>query len=190
MRVPMWLEKHGRTVWNGRDNRGHFDTVDRVAEARFRGEDAPLCPHACCNGRRPHPAGLPVMKKRKAGASSSRKAAPRKKRPNRFGSNELGRRASQPAQRKAAGGRDYAAYLHGQYLAAEKATRGNMVTKAGRARGYTGSDFFKAGARPSVEKWGTDELRAWFGSGNVASSGRGQRVLTRSQWDAQQKRAA
>jgi len=116
VRVPMWVTKAGKAFWNGRDDRGHFDTVDRVAEARFHGEDAPHCQHACCKGRRPHPAG--------------------------------------------------------------------------RRAGYTGSDFFKAGRRPSVEKWGTDELRAWFGSGNAAAHGRGHRVLSRTAWESQQSKAA
>lgn len=65
---------------------------------------------------------------------------------------------------------EYAAYLHSQYLEACTATRSYMVSKAGQARGYTSTDFFKVGRRPSVERWGTDELRAWFGSANAAGS--------------------
>ena len=63
---------------------------------------------------------------------------------------------------------DYAAYLHSQYLAACDATHSYMVSSAGMRKGYQSSDFFKVGRRPSVEKWGSDELRAWFGSGNAA----------------------
>ena len=65
---------------------------------------------------------------------------------------------------------EYAAYLHSQYLEACTATRSYMVNPAGLARGYTSTDFFKVGRRPSVEKWGTEELRAWFGSVNAATS--------------------
>jgi hypothetical protein len=179
----MWVTKAGKAFWNGRDDRGHFDTVDRVAEARFKGEDAPHCQHACCKGRRAHPAGLPVMRARKKAAA-------------KWGTDKtLGKRgrttaAARAASSSRAASRDYAAYLHGQYLAADKATRGNMVSKAGRRAGYTGSDFFKAGRRPSVEKWGTDELRAWFGSGNAAAHGRGHRVLSRTAWESQQRKAA
>ena len=179
-RVPMWVEKAGRMVWNGRDTRGHYDSVDRVAEARFEGKDAPVCRHACCRGTRPHPAGLPVMRAKKKPAASA------------WGTDKtLGRRAKPTkAGVRRSSSNDYAAYLHGQYLAADKATRGNMVTKAGRAKGYTGADFFRAGPRPSVTRWGTPELRSWFGDGNAASSGRSHRLLTRAAWDAQHRQAA
>ena len=65
---------------------------------------------------------------------------------------------------------EYAAYLHSQYLAACEATNGYMVNAGGKARGYTSTDFFKVGRRPSVERWGSEELRAWFGSGDAAQS--------------------
>ena len=63
---------------------------------------------------------------------------------------------------------DYAAYLHSQYLAACDATHSYMVSDAGKAKGYQSSDFFKVGRRPSAERWGSDELRAWLGSVNAA----------------------
>jgi len=65
---------------------------------------------------------------------------------------------------------EYAAYLHSEYLAACEATNGYMVNAGGKTRGYTSTDFFKVGRRPSVERWGSEELRAWFGSGDAASS--------------------
>jgi len=65
---------------------------------------------------------------------------------------------------------EYAAYLHGEYLAACAATNGYMVNAGGKARGFTSTDFFKVGRRPSVERWGTVELRAWFRSGDAAQS--------------------
>jgi hypothetical protein len=65
---------------------------------------------------------------------------------------------------------EYAAYLHSEFLAACDATHSYMVSAAGIAKGYDGGDFFKVGRRPSVERWGTEELRAWFGSGNAAQS--------------------
>ena len=63
---------------------------------------------------------------------------------------------------------DYAAYLNSQYLAACDATHSYMVSDAGKAKGYQSSDFFKVGRRPSAERWGSDELRAWLGSVNAA----------------------
>lgn len=50
--------------WSIRDLRGHY---------AHRADSGRPCPHACCRGTRPHPAGLPVM--RRAAASSS--TAPR-----------------------------------------------------------------------------------------------------------------
>ena len=63
---------------------------------------------------------------------------------------------------------EYAAYLHSQYLAACDATHSYMVCAAGVRKGYQSSDFFKVGRRPSVERWGSDESRAWLGSVNAA----------------------
>jgi len=65
---------------------------------------------------------------------------------------------------------EYAAYLHSEFLAACDATHSYMVSAAGLRKGYDGGDFFKVGRRPSVERWGTEELRAWVGSGNAAQS--------------------
>jgi len=81
---------------------------------------------------------------------------------------------------------EYAAYLEAEYAAAAHACKAYMVNAAGTARGFTGSDFFKVGRRPSVEKWGSDELRAWFGSGNaVQSDTRGSgHVLSKTEYAA------
>ena len=79
---------------------------------------------------------------------------------------------------------DYAAYLHSQYLAACDATHSYMVSDAGMRKGYQSFDFFKVGRRPSVERWGSDELRAWLGSVNAAAgsvTGMG-RVLSKTEY--------
>jgi len=65
---------------------------------------------------------------------------------------------------------EYTSYLEAEYNAAAKACKAYMVSSPGLRRGFKGSDFFKVGRRPSVEKWGSDELRAWFGSGNAVQS--------------------
>lgn len=92
------------------------------------------------------------------------------------------------AQRRQTAQRDYADYLHERYLAAEKATRGNMVTAAGKAKGYGGADFFDADARrrPGA-RWMSDELRAWFGRGDAAAGEHGGRggILSFTRWQAQ-----
>jgi len=216
----MWLSAGARAIWNGRDKRGHYTDADTVAEHY---PDAPVCRHACCNGKRPHPKGTPVKKTAagsrtgksavKAGSRGSRAAVPAgrssakgkpapKKRPaakkkpatNRFGETPWQGRAQTTAQRRATGAAgvkaEYSAYLESQYRAAERATNGYMVTPAGRRAGYSGRDFFREGRRPSVEKWGTEELRAWFGSGSAASTGRrAGRVLTLTDFQ-KEKRAA
>lgn len=66
---------------------------------------------------------------------------------------------------------DHQAHLHAQRLDAEKATNGNMVNAAGRARGITGEDFFKPGNRRSIDQWGSDEMKRWNGSENTAQIG-------------------
>jgi hypothetical protein len=192
----MWLSRGARALWNGRDTRGHYTDADTVAEAY---PATPVCHHACCKGKRAHPAGLPVMRA-KTTTSSARKPAKKPARKRAPARNALGEtpwvgRAQTTAQRKAttaAGARaEYDAYLESQYRAAERATKGYMVTPAGRARGYSGRDFFKAGRRPSLERWGTEELRAWFGSGSAASTGRkaGGRVLTLSEFTSSSRAA-
>jgi hypothetical protein len=184
----MWISGRLGAIWNGRDQRGHYTNADAVAEDW---PDRPVCHHACCKGKRPHPKGLPVMKAKKRTKKPARKRAPAR---NAFGETPWVGRQQTTAQRKATAGAgaraDYAAYLESQYRAAERATRGYMVTPAGRARGYSGRDFFKAGRRPSLERWGTEELRAWFGSGSAASTGRrAGRVLTLAEFTAESRAA-
>lgn len=80
------------------------------------------------------------------------------------------------ADRKRREAHEYAAYCNERYQAAEKATKGYMVTPAGRARGYDGQDFFDPDARKRPgRRWMTDELRAWFGDGDSAAGDHGSR---------------
>lgn len=86
-----------------------------------------------------------------------------------------GRRES-PADRQKRERAEYVAYCHDRFLAAEKATNGNMVTPAGRAKGYSGADFFDPDARRRPgRRYATDELRAWFGYSDTAAGGHGSR---------------
>lgn len=48
-----WLERAGRRIWNGRDDRGHYTTPATVDRR---------CPHACCQGKRKHPPGEPIRR--------------------------------------------------------------------------------------------------------------------------------
>lgn len=153
---PVWIERHGHVYYVGRDLLGHFTTAETIEEP---------CPHACCRGReRP-------VKVRRLHDDLRSSWQPRKALTGR--AKERAGRARQEY--------DYASYLHAHYQAAEEATNGYMVTKAGRARGITGGDFFKPGRRPSVEKWGSDELKAWFETKDRAGT---RRVLSRTEFDA------
>lgn len=66
---------------------------------------------------------------------------------------------------------DHKGHLEAQRADAERATNGNMVSAAGRAKGITGDDFFKPGNRRSIEQWGSDEMKRWHGSENTAQVG-------------------
>lgn len=95
------------------------------------------------------------------------------------------------AQRRQESRRDYAGYLDERFNAAERATNGNMLTKAGKARRIDPRSFFdeNASRRPSM-KWASDELRAWFGHGSAAAGRTGARnggVLTFRQWQEQSR---
>jgi len=152
LRFPAWIDRGNRGYWNGRDLRGHYTTAETIDEP---------CPHACCRGLRR--SDRPTVRRVKDRGFDGPRWVPRKQAPER--------------QREAKGRalrHDYALYLEAHYEQADAQTRGNMVTAAGRARGYTGADFFKPGHRPSVEHWGSEELRGWFGSGSAAAVGRGR----------------
>lgn len=97
------------------------------------------------------------------------------------------------AERTAAARREYAAYCQHEFLAAEAATNGHMVTKAGQARGIDGESFFdpNAARRPSM-KWASDELRGWFGHSSAAGGGRrgARRLLSFTAWQEQTREKA
>lgn len=69
---------------------------------------------------------------------------------------------------------NYAAYCAEREDTATSATNGYMVNPAGRAKGYSGSDFFAVDNRHRPgRRWMSDELRAWFGDSDTAQHGRG-----------------
>lgn len=57
---------------------------------------------------------------------------------------------------------DYQAYLEQRHNAAEAATRGNLVSREGRARGVSADSFFTG--KPRTLRFATPELREWFQS--------------------------
>jgi hypothetical protein len=172
----MWLFRGPKAIWNGRDTRGHYAKLERVADDY---PDTPVCHHACCKGKRPHPAGLPVMRAKKKPAAK-KKRAPAKK-PGKFSPGLGPRRPTTPADAARQLRTDYAGYLHAEYLAAESATNGYMVNRAGKKKGYTGSDFFKVGRRPSLSSYASPELAEYM---------RGRRVLSLTAYRDRLRRAA
>lgn len=83
-----------------------------------------------------------------------------------------GRRQS-TRQREAS---EYRAYLEAQYDAAESATRGTMLNRAGKARGVNPRSAWFAGRNGSTT-YASEELRGYFS--------RHGRPLTNEQWRAQ-----
>ncbi len=56
---------------------------------------------------------------------------------------------------------DYELWLHGQVLAAEDATRGNLVTAAGRRLGISAPELFTGSAERAI-RYASEELIAWW----------------------------
>jgi len=84
---------------------------------------------------------------------------------------------------------DYVVHTERLYNAAEAATNGNLVTPAGKAKGYGGKEFFafSTAHRPS-RRYMSDELRAWFGDGDTAASDqRGGGLMTFREWERRKK---
>lgn len=168
---PIYTERAGGVFhWIGRDKHGHFTRFDDVGGP---------CKHWCCQNRRtkdkPH-----VPSRRRTGEGLAATGTTRSER--REQETAAGRRTQRARMIR----QDYAGYLHHHYLTAEDATNGNMLNASARARNMDPADFFRAGRRPSVERWGSDELRSWFGSGHVAQGRTGARVLTLTEFEDQQ----
>ena len=84
------------------------------------------------------------------------------------------RRTTSSAEQLSQDKQGYAAYVAQREDAATSATNGYMVTPAGKAKGYTGGDFFAVDNRYRPgRRWMTDELRAWFGDSDTAQVGKG-----------------
>ncbi|TYK47164.1 phage minor capsid protein [Actinomadura decatromicini] len=55
----------------------------------------------------------------------------------------------------------YKDHVHRQWLAAERATRGALLNRAGEARGIDPGRLF-SGPEATARKWASDELKAWW----------------------------
>lgn len=151
--------------YNVRDRLGHW-----VWPRSYGGK---RCPHACCQGKRPHPAGFPVLLNSKQVRNSSDHKLrteyfrnDRNELARRQIERELDRRDAVDRRREAAAARqasrklDRGVALEARRRAAERATNGYMVNARGRAIGV--SDTRVLTSRRDAEKYGTDELRAFL----------------------------
>lgn len=163
--------------YNIRDLLGHW--VKLPPRSRENG----MCPHPCCRGRRPHPDRFPLMLP--AGVLHSASVAELEAHLGKESVGKSGRAVSQVVReldrrerraehresRRAARGRrdeEYRLYLESEWVAAESATRGNMLNKRGRARGidprslWTASDATRA-------RYASEELRLYWNDHRIVT---------------------
>jgi hypothetical protein len=158
-----------RGFWDVRDLRGHFSKEP---------DDMQPCPHACCRGRRVHPAHLPVRFDKAVLRSMSEPDLVREltrysnfteSHPVAFGQvvAEIDRRdrAEKAAERRRGRYRDrdaeYRDEVYRQALAAEAQTNGYMLNRAGQAAGVDPISLF-TGPESRVRKYASPELTEYF----------------------------
>ena len=84
---------------------------------------------------------------------------------------------------------EYTTHLHRLESQASAATNGFMITPAGKAKGYTGADFFafSTAHRPAA-RYMSPELRSWMGHSNAAADdNHGGGLSTFRSWQAAKK---
>ena len=156
--------------YNIRDLIGHF-VAPRSAEGK-------MCPHACCRNRRVHPANMPVILPSRLlrRASDDDLAAHydrvqggsyREERARAQVLHEMQRRDDEARGR---GGQVAARYsrqleqadaVEASYIAAENATRGNMLNKKGRARDINPRALI-TGREADFRRYASDELMKYY----------------------------
>ncbi|HEY6275588.1 MAG TPA: hypothetical protein VIX86_04580 [Streptosporangiaceae bacterium] len=155
--------------YNVRDLIGHW-VKPRSAEGK-------LCPHACCRNRRVHPANMPVILPNKLlrrasdddlGEHYDRVAGnPKEARAraqilhemDRRDRAEIARRERQAHYRQRVFSRKiaHAEELDRAWLEAESATKGNMLSKAGKAAGIDERSLF-TGPESRARRYASEEL--------------------------------
>lgn len=153
-----------------RDLLGHF--------AKLKNHDG-LCPHRCCNGRRRHPQAEPLVPNKavlramtdeqwmahaqRINWNDERQVreyiADAERRDRRDAAAR--RRATSAADRKRNEAIDFEIEIEAKYLAAEHATRGDLLNKAGRSAHVDPRTLFY-GPHARVRKYASEELSDWF----------------------------
>ena len=157
-------------AYNVRDLLGHF--------VRPRSAKGDMCPHACCRNRRVHPANMPVVLPRRLlrRASDEDLAAHyervqgdsyREERARMQVLHEMQRRDDEAAAKKNRAAARYSRQLEqadareASYVAAEEATRGNMVNRKGRARDVNPRTLIYA-REDTFQRYASEELKEFY----------------------------
>lgn len=159
--------------------RRYYDVRDRLGHyVKPASAELAACPHKCCQGKRPHPEKLPVVFDKAVLRSRSEPELLREleqysnfteSHPVAFGQivaefdrrDRAEKRAQRKKERYRAKSDEYRDEVYRQVLAAEAATNGYMVNKAGRAAGIEPITLF-TGPEARVRKWASPELIEYF----------------------------
>lgn len=157
-------------AYNVRDMLGHF--------VKPKSERGKMCKHACCRNRRVHPDNMPVILPSRLlrRASDEDLAAhyervqgdsPKDQRARAQVLHEMDRRdEAQKAKELRAHGK-FSKQLQQQdaveasYVAAEEATRGNMLNRKGESRGVSPRTLI-TGRESDFERYASDELKEFY----------------------------
>jgi hypothetical protein len=161
--------------YNRRDIIGHWVTK--------RARTQQMCQHACCRGRRVHPENYPVIlpnpllkrasdddlakhyRKVSAGSSPEDEAASWQvlAEMDRRDQREIDKhnRALEAKRRLFGKQMAHAEEVERVYVDADRATKGNMLNKAGRSAGISDRSLF-TGPESRVRRYGSEELRNYF----------------------------
>jgi hypothetical protein len=143
-----------------------------------RSAEQKMCPHACCRNKRVHPDNMPVILPNKLlhrasdedlAAHYDRVQGDSKKdqRARAQVLHEMERSDNEAVARKGREHRKYAKQLEqadaveASYIAAENATRGNMVNRKGRARGIDPRSLI-TGREAEFRRYASDELAEYY----------------------------
>ena len=157
-------------AYNIRDLLGHF--------VRPKSAKGDMCPHACCRNKRVHPANMPVILPRKLlrRATDDDLAAHydrvqgdsyRDQRARMQVLHEMQRRDDEAVAKKNRAAVKYSRQLEqadtreASYVAAEEATRGNMVNNKGRSRDINPRTLIYA-PEATFDRYASDELKEWY----------------------------
>jgi hypothetical protein len=153
-----------------RDLLGHF-----VKPRSMRGK---MCPHACCRNKRVHPDNMPVILPSKLLRRASDEDleahweriqgdSRKDERARAQVLHEMDRRDNEARAKNARAAARYSRQLEqadaveASYVAAEEATRGNMVNRKGQARGINPRSLI-TGREADFRRYASDELAEYY----------------------------